>query len=167
MCADKQVCEFDPKLNQSSVTVQAPTQPFPITLAMNSPVVLKMDFNIDASIQSTDLSISPMISLMRLPPPSSSGGDQGDEEMEIVGTITLVDQTAHPETIPCKKVAKKLVPLAFSWQVRLNGNRSTGFPPPTFVVLRRDDHVGRQFLLLGRDVQTSHLPYSAQPYLQA
>ncbi|SRR6266581_2531522 len=61
MCADKQVCEFDPKLNQSSVTVQAPTQPFPITLAMNSPVVLKMDFNIDASIQSTDLSISSMI----------------------------------------------------------------------------------------------------------
>ncbi len=95
MCADKQVREFDPKLNQSSVTVQAPTQPFPITLAMNSPVVLKMDFNIDASIQSTDLSISPMISLMQLPSPSSSGGDQGDEEMEIVGTITLVDQTGH------------------------------------------------------------------------
>src|SRR5215469_3038594 len=45
-CADQQVCEFDPKLNQSSVTVQAPTQPFPITLTMNSPVVLKMDFNI-------------------------------------------------------------------------------------------------------------------------
>jgi hypothetical protein len=95
MCADKQVCEFDPKLNQSSVTVQAPTQPFPITLAMNSPMVLKMDFNIDASIQSTDLSITPTISLMQLPPPSSSGGDQGDEEMEIVGTITSVDQTGH------------------------------------------------------------------------
>src|SRR3974377_1902989 len=25
MCADKQVCEFNPQLNQSSVTVQAPT----------------------------------------------------------------------------------------------------------------------------------------------
>jgi hypothetical protein len=43
-CADQQVCEFDPKLNQSSVTVQSPTQPFPITLSANSPVVLKMDF---------------------------------------------------------------------------------------------------------------------------
>jgi len=32
---------------------------------------------------------------MQLPPPSSSGGDQGDEEMEIVGTITSVDQTGH------------------------------------------------------------------------
>ena len=95
MCADKQVCEFDPKLNQSSVTVQAPTQPFPITLTMNSPVVLKMDFNIDASIQSTDLSITPTIGLMQLPPSSSSGGDQGDEEIEIIGNITSIDQTSH------------------------------------------------------------------------
>ena len=55
MCADKQVCEFNPKLNQSSATVQAPAQPFPITLAMNSPIVLKMDFNIDSSIQQSDL----------------------------------------------------------------------------------------------------------------
>jgi len=91
-CADKQVCEFNPKLNQSSVTVQAPTQPFPITLAMNSPVVLKMDFNIDTSIQQSDLSITPAISLMQLPAPNSSGGDQGDEHMEIVGTITSIGQ---------------------------------------------------------------------------
>jgi len=92
MCADKQVCEFNPQLNQSSVTVQAPTQPFPITLAMNSPVVLKMDFNIDTSIQQSDLSITPTISLMQLPAPNSSGGDQGDEDMEIVGTITSIGQ---------------------------------------------------------------------------
>src|SRR5215831_189560 len=93
MCADKQVCEFDPKLNQSSVTVQAPTQPFPITLTMNSPVVLKMDFNIDSSIQQSDLSITPTISLMQLPLPTSNGGDQGDEDMEIVGTITSIGQS--------------------------------------------------------------------------
>jgi hypothetical protein len=92
MCADKQVCEFDPKLNQSSVTVQAPTHPFPITMTLNSPVVLKMDFNIDASIQSTDLSITPTIGLMQLPLPSSNGGDQGDEDMEIVGTVTSIGQ---------------------------------------------------------------------------
>src|SRR5215469_2691341 len=92
MCADKQVCEFDPKLNQSSVTVQAPTQPFPITLTMNSPVVLKMDFNIDSSIQQSDLSITPTINLMQLLLPTSNGGDQGDEDMEIVGTITSIGQ---------------------------------------------------------------------------
>src|SRR6516225_4705257 len=93
MCADKQVCEFDPKLNQSSVSVQEPTQPFPITLTMNSPVVLKMDFNIDSSIQQSDLSITPTISLMQLPPPTSNGGDQGDEDMEIVGTVTSIGQS--------------------------------------------------------------------------
>jgi len=93
MCADKQVCEFSPKLNLSSVTVQAPTQPFPITLNMNSPVVLKMDFNIDASIQSTDFSITPTISLIQLPPPTSNGGNQGDEDMEIVGNVTSIGQS--------------------------------------------------------------------------
>jgi hypothetical protein len=93
-CADQQVCDFEPKLNQSSVTVQAPTQPFPITLSTNSPVVLKMDFNIDSSIQQSDLSITPTISLMQLPLPTSNGGDQG-EDMEIVGTITSIDQTGH------------------------------------------------------------------------
>lgn len=93
-CADQQVCEFEPKLNQSSVTVQAPTQPFPITLSTNSLVVLKMDFNIDSSIQQSDLSITPTISLMQLPLTSSNGGDQG-EDMEIVGTVTSMDQTDH------------------------------------------------------------------------
>jgi hypothetical protein len=94
-CPDQQVCEFDPKLNQSSVTVQAPTQPFPITLTMNSPVILKMDFNIDSSVQQSDLSITPAITVMQLPPPNPSGGNQGDEDMELVGSITSIDQTAH------------------------------------------------------------------------
>jgi len=91
-CADQQVCEFNPKLNQSSITVQSP--PFPITLSMNSPVVLKMDFNIDSSIQQSDLSITPVVSLMQLPLSSSGGGEQG-EDMEIVGTITSIDKSAH------------------------------------------------------------------------
>jgi len=99
MCADKQVCEFDPKLNQSSVTVQAPTQPFPITLTMNSPVVLKLDFNLDTSIQQSDLSITPTVSLVQLPPPSSNGGDQGDEDMELIGQVASIDQTMHTFTI--------------------------------------------------------------------
>jgi hypothetical protein len=93
-CSDQQVCEFDPKLNQSSVTVQAPTQPFPITLTMNSPVVLKLDFNLDTSIQQNDLSITPTISLVQLPP-HSSGGDQGDEDMELIGRVASIDQSSH------------------------------------------------------------------------
>src|SRR6266567_6972947 len=94
-CSDQQVCEFDPKLNQSSVTVEAPTQPFPITLTMNSPVVLKLDFNLDTSIQQNDLSITPTISLVQLPPANSSGGDQGDEDMELIGRVASIDQSSH------------------------------------------------------------------------
>ena len=94
-CSDQQVCKFDPKLNQSSVSVQAPTQPFPITLTMNSPVVLKMDFNLDTSIQQSDLSITPTISLVQLPPPNSSGANQGDEDMELIGQVASIDQTNH------------------------------------------------------------------------
>jgi hypothetical protein len=62
---------------------------------MNSPVVLKMDFNIDTSIQQSDLSITPTISLVQLPPPNSSGGDQGDEDMELIGQVASMDQTSH------------------------------------------------------------------------
>jgi hypothetical protein len=94
-CSDQQVCEFVPKLNQSSVTVQAPTQPFPIALTMNSPVVLKMDFNLDTSIQQSDLSITPTISVMQLPPPNSNGGNQGDEDIELIGQLASIDQTTH------------------------------------------------------------------------
>ncbi|PYV94151.1 MAG: hypothetical protein DMG90_00450, partial [Acidobacteria bacterium] len=94
-CSDQKVCEFDPKLNQSSVTVQAPAQPFPITLTMNSPVVLKMDFNINTSIQQSDLSITPTISLVQLPPPNSSDGSQGDEDMELIGQVASTDPTKN------------------------------------------------------------------------
>src|SRR6266480_151591 len=76
-------------------TVQAPTQPFPITLTMNSPVVLKMDFNINTSIQQSDLSITPTISLVQLPPPNSSDGSQGDEDMELIGQVASRDQTKN------------------------------------------------------------------------
>jgi len=70
-------------------------QPFPITLTMNSPVVLKLDFNLDTSIQQSDLSITPTISLVQLPPPNSSGGGQGDEDMELIGRIASIDQSSH------------------------------------------------------------------------
>src|SRR2546425_7456135 len=91
MCPVQQVCEFDPKLNQSSATVQG--SPFPIMLTMNSPLVLKMDFSIDPSVQS-DLSITPTISVMQLPPPNSSGGTEGDEDMELIGKVTSIPSSS-------------------------------------------------------------------------
>src|SRR6266566_2349816 len=82
-CLTQQICEFDPKLNQSSVTVQG--SPFPITLTMNSPVVLKMDFNVDPSI-------TPTVSLVQVPTTNSTG-QQDEEDVEVVGTITSLGQT--------------------------------------------------------------------------
>src|SRR5438309_9572710 len=87
-----QICEFSPMLNQSSVTVEG--SPFPITLTMNSPVVLKMDFNVDASVQQSDLSITPTVSVVQIPTISSTG-QPAEEDVEVIGTITTIDQTAH------------------------------------------------------------------------
>src|SRR5258708_13155499 len=94
-CSDQQVCKFDPKLNQSSVTVQS-TPPFPINLTMNSPLVLKMDFNIDTSIQQSDLSITPTITVVRLPPPNSTGRHQGYEIMQLIYPFPSI---VHPTTL--------------------------------------------------------------------
>src|SRR5256884_5573843 len=65
---------------------------FPITLTMNSPVVLKMDFNVDASVQPGDLSITPTVSLVQVPTTNSTG-QQDEEDVEVVGTITSLVQT--------------------------------------------------------------------------
>ena len=89
-CMPQQICEFNPKLNQSSVTLQGSGSPFPLTLTMNSPVVLKMDFNVDTSVQN-DLSITPTVSVVEVPT-SNSGGQQDDEDVEVVGTITAITQ---------------------------------------------------------------------------
>src|SRR2546430_3182037 len=88
-CLTQQICEFNPKLNQSSVTLQG--SPFPITLTMNSPVVLKMDFNVDASVQQSDLSITPTVSLVQVPTTNSTG-QQDEEDVEVVGKITSINQ---------------------------------------------------------------------------
>jgi Domain of unknown function (DUF5666)/Domain of unknown function (DUF4382) len=82
-CLTQQICEFNPKLNQSSVTMQG--SPFPITLTMNSPVVLKMDFNVDASVQG-DLSLTPTVSVVQVPTTNATG-QQDEEDVEVVGTI--------------------------------------------------------------------------------
>ncbi|HEV2489347.1 MAG TPA: DUF5666 domain-containing protein [Candidatus Acidoferrales bacterium] len=97
-CATQQVCEFSPALNQASVTVQTPTAPFPITLSANSPVALRMDFDVNASVQSNDLSITPTVNLKQLPAPSGMGGDDGDDT-EMIGQITAIDPTHQTFTL--------------------------------------------------------------------
>lgn len=92
-CANNQVCEFSPKLNQSSVTVQAPTAPFPITLNANSPLALRMDFDVNTSVQSNDMSITPTVTLTQLPGPNLQGMDDHEDDMELIGKVSAIDQT--------------------------------------------------------------------------
>ena len=98
-CANNQTCEFSPALNQSSVTVQGPAAPFPITLNNNSPLALRMDFDVNASVQSADLSITPTLSLTQLPAPNMEGEDNHEDDMELVGQITAIDQTSQSFTL--------------------------------------------------------------------
>jgi hypothetical protein len=85
-CATGQTCEITPPLNQSSITVEAPTAPFPLTLSSNSPVALLLHFDINMSIQN-DLSISPTISLTQVPPMSTGEF----ERFHVVGTVSAVN----------------------------------------------------------------------------
>jgi len=62
-CANNSACEISPSFNPSSATISS--APFPITLDSNSVVGIKLDFNVNSSVQS-DLSINPMVTVARL-----------------------------------------------------------------------------------------------------
>jgi hypothetical protein len=85
-CANNQVCNLTPTLNQMTATVQAPTSPFPITLAANSPLALLLHFDINNSVQG-DLSVTPTISLKQLPPLPTGEFVR----FHIVGTVSAVN----------------------------------------------------------------------------
>ncbi len=70
-CAPGQICVFNPTLDETSATVQAPTAPFPVTLSANSPLGFEMHFDVNTSVQG-DLSVSPTITLKQIIPPTST-----------------------------------------------------------------------------------------------
>lgn len=117
-CANMQICEITPTLNAASVTVQAPTQPFPITLSANSPVVLGLDFNLNASIQQSNLSITPTISVSELPALAA----QQQERMHLIGQITAVDQTNQTFTLTDELTGN-------SYTISTNSNTDFDFGP--------------------------------------
>jgi len=59
-CANNAVCEMTPNFNPSSATIS--TTPFPITLDQNSVVGIRLDFNLNSSVQSA-LSINPAVTI--------------------------------------------------------------------------------------------------------
>jgi hypothetical protein len=82
-CQPGETCQVVPTLNQMSVTVS--TAPFPITLTANSPVVLDMHFDVNASVQG-DLSVTPMVSVKQLPVPPNAPF----QHRHLFGTVTAV-----------------------------------------------------------------------------
>jgi Domain of unknown function (DUF5666) len=74
-CPINAVCQLTPNFNPSSVTLSG--APFPITVDMGSVFGIKLDFNLNSSIQ-TDLSINPTVTIAHV-----IRRDDADEEKEM------------------------------------------------------------------------------------
>jgi hypothetical protein len=87
-CANNSVCQLSPSFNPSSTIVSS--SPFPITLSADSVASVKLDFNLNSSVQS-DLSINPVVTVARL---TTHHREDDNDEMERVddlnGQITAV-----------------------------------------------------------------------------
>ncbi len=87
-CANNSVCELTPNFNPSMATLSS--APFPITISQNSVVGIRLDFNVNSSVQS-DLSINPVVTIKHL---IQRQDDEDEQEMENVdeidGQVTVV-----------------------------------------------------------------------------
>jgi Domain of unknown function (DUF5666) len=87
-CADNSVCELTPNFNPSMVTLSS--APFPITLSQNSVAGIRLDFNVDSSVQS-DLSINPTVTIKKFTQRQDSDDKQEMERLdEVDGQVTTV-----------------------------------------------------------------------------
>ncbi|MHB8503277.1 MAG: hypothetical protein ACYDHE_20330 [Candidatus Acidiferrales bacterium] len=80
-CANNSVCELTPSFNPSMATVSG--APFPITMSQDSVVGIRLDFNVNSSIQ-TDLSINPVVTIKQL---TQRKHDENGQEMENVDEV--------------------------------------------------------------------------------
>lgn len=87
-CADNSVCVVTPNFNPSTVTVSG--APMPITISQNSVVGMRLDFNVNSSVQ-TDLSINPDVTIKQLTQRQDSDETQEMSNMdEVEGQVTAV-----------------------------------------------------------------------------
>ena len=87
-CAVNAVCQLTPTFASSSVTLSS--APFPITIDMNSVVGMKLDLNVNSSVQS-DLTINPVVTIAHLN--QRHDADEGMEMEDIdeqEGQVTAV-----------------------------------------------------------------------------
>jgi len=80
-CANNSVCELTPSFNPSMATVSG--APFPITMSQDSVVGIRLDCNVNSSIQ-TDLSINPVVTIKQL---TQRKHDENGQEMENVDEV--------------------------------------------------------------------------------
>jgi len=80
-CADNSTCEIAPSLNPSTATITS--APFPLTVSANSSVGIKLDFNVNSSVQS-DLSIAPTVTVKNV---TTHHESDDPEEMERLDDI--------------------------------------------------------------------------------
>jgi len=85
-CPKNSVCQLTPSFSTSMVTLSG--MPFPITIDMNSVVGIKLDLNVNSSVQG-DLSINPAVTIAHLRQRQDSDEDQEMEQLdELDGQIT-------------------------------------------------------------------------------
>jgi len=86
-CADNSICQITPTFNPSMATL---TSPFPMNVTMDETFGIKLDFDLNASLQS-DLSVNPMVSVVNVTQKRRED-DQGDMERadDVDGQVTAV-----------------------------------------------------------------------------
>jgi Domain of unknown function (DUF5666) len=87
-CANNTVCQLTPNFNPSSVTLSG--APFPISVDMGSVFGIKLDFNVNTSIQN-DLSINPAVTIAHLIHREDADEGQEMEDLdEVEGQVTAL-----------------------------------------------------------------------------
>ena len=87
-CGNNTVCQLTPNFNPSSVTLSG--APFPITVDMGSVFGIKLDFNVNTSIQN-DLSINPAVTIAHLIHREDADEEQEMEDLdEVEGQVTAL-----------------------------------------------------------------------------
>lgn len=80
-CANNTACEITPAFNPSTATISS--APFPLTLNANTSVGIKLDFNLNSSVQA-DLSIAPIVTVKKV---TVHQEDEDAEEIEKLDDI--------------------------------------------------------------------------------
>jgi hypothetical protein len=87
-CQDNTACELTPTLNSPMVTLSS--APFPITITKNSVIGLKLDFDVNASVQSGAM-VNPTVTIQSLiQRDESEGSKEMDKVDEVDGQVTAV-----------------------------------------------------------------------------